>query len=322
MAVVSGHLPHDRRDASTTRQREVVPSGHCGRAVAGGMAPAKKGAYGSAESWRAIFLAAGVMAGAIPGAAGAVSGIIPHSYTKFGIGAEWFSWKSTDPVATETGPRITLSLSADNFQRYERGAVFGLGGTLYGGRMQMEGNPETDDAVTTASDYMGLRLEGLFGYGGNRTNIFAAVGADAWQRSVQEGITASGEIFPGFDEKHLIVYGKLGGTIREYDYYTDLGFPLPFEISAGFKFPLFVSAMQGEDEGRAEASLPVGGTNSVFVQLSKRFWIKYAISIYSEFYQIDDLSESFNDSVIGDAEAVKRLQKDISILGLQLSRRF
>ena len=258
-----------------------------------------------------------------PGISWAATGIIPHSYTKVGIGAEWFSWESTEPAATETGPRMTLSLSADNFQRYERGAVFGLGGTLYGGRMDMEGNPESEDAVMTISDYLGLRLEGLLGYGGNRTNIFAVLGADAWQRSVHDGLTVSNRTFAGFDEKHLIVYGKLGGTIREYDYYTDLGFPLPFEISAGFKFPLFVSAMQGEDGSRrAEASIPVGGTNSIFVQLSKRFWMKYAISLYSEFYQIDNLSESFNDSVTGDAETVKRLQKDISILGLQLSRRF
>ncbi len=275
------------------------------------------------NAWRHPW-AALVLALLAPGISHSASGIIPHSYTKFGIGAEWFSWESSEPVARETGPRLTLSLSADNFQRYERGAVFGLGGTLYGGRMEMEGDTESKNAVLTNSDYLGLRLEGLLGYGGNRTNVFAALGADAWQRSVHDGLTASNEPFAGFDEKHLIVYGKLGGTIREYDYYTDLGFPLPFEISAGYKFPLYVSAIQGEDgKGRrAEASLPVGGTSSVFVRISKRFWVKYAIALYSEFYQIDNLSESFNDSVTGDAETIKRLQKDISILGLQLSRRF
>lgn len=256
------------------------------------------------------------------GIAPAANGIIPHSYTKIGIGTEWFSWESNEPAASEAGPRMTLALSADNFQRYERGAVFGLEGKVYAGRVDFEGDLQPDETIETTSDYLGLRLEGLLGYGGNRTNIFAALGADAWQRSVHEGITSDNRPFASFDEKHLIVYGKLGGTIREYDYYTDLGFPLPFEITAGFKFPLFVSAMQGDDGDTAQASIPLGGTSTLFVQLSKRFWIKYAISIYSEFYQIDNLSESFNDSVTGDEETIKRLQKDISIFGLQLSRRF
>ncbi len=255
----------------------------------------------------------------------AANGIIPHSYTKFGIGAEWFSWKSEEPTTSEAGPRLTLALSADNFQRYEPGAVFGLEGRIYAGRMELEGvesATKTAEFVQTSSDYIGLRLEGTLGYGGNRTNIFAVLGADAWQRTVHEAKTADDRILPGFDEQHLIVYGKLGGTIREYDYYTDLGFPLPFEISAGFKFPLFVAATRDGGENKAEASIPAGRTNTIFVQLSKRFWMKYAISIYSEFYQIDSLSESFNDSVTGDEETIKRLQKDISIVGLQLSRRF
>ncbi|GEM_PF-2078982 len=255
----------------------------------------------------------------LPSVSLASSGIIPHSYTKIGIGTEWFSWESTEPDTSEAGPRLTLALSADNFQRYERGPVFGLEGRIYAGQVDMESGSQF---IETTSDYLGMRLEGLFGYGGNRTNIFAVLGADAWQRSVHGGMTADDEPFAGFEEKHLIVYGKLGGTIREYDYYTDLGFPLPFEITAGFKFPLFVSAMQDKDGGKAEASIPLGGTNTIFVQLSKRFWMKYAISIYSEFYQIDNLSESFNDSVAGDEESIKRLQKDISIFGLQLSRRF
>ncbi len=255
-----------------------------------------------------------------PGMAPAVSSIIPHSYTKIGIGTEWFSWESKEPAASEAGPRLTLTLSADNFQRYERGVVFGLEGKIYAGKADME---EYSRAVETTSDYYGMRLEGLFGYGGNRTNVFAVLGADAWQRSIHDRmISDDDKLFEGVEEKHLIVYGKLGGTIREYDYYTDLGFPLPFEISAGFKFPLFVSAMQDKGEGKAEASLPLGGSNTIFVRLSKRFWMKYAISIYSEFYQIDNLSESFNDSVTGDEESIKRLQKDISIFGLQLSRRF
>ncbi len=252
----------------------------------------------------------------------AANGFIPHSYTKIGIGTEWFSWESNEPKASEAGPRLTLALSADNFQRYERGAVFGLEGKFYAGRVDMESDSQPGGVIETTSDYLGMRLEGLLGYGGNRTNIFAVLGADAWQRSVHDSVTVDDKPFAGFEEKHLIVYGKLGGTVREYDYYTDLGFPLPFEISAGFKFPLFVSAMQDKDGGKAEASIPLGGTNTIFVQLSKRFWMKYAISIYSEFYQINNLSESFNDSVTGDEETIKRLQKDISIFGLQLSRRF
>ncbi len=255
----------------------------------------------------------------------AANTIIPHSYTKFGIGAEWFSWETEEPATSEAGPRLTLALSADNFQRYEPGAVFGLEGKIYAGRMELEGinnTTENPEPVQTNSDYIGLRLEGTLGYGGNRTNIFAVLGADAWQRTVHEVKTVDEHSLPGFDEQHLIVYGKLGGTIREYDYYTDLGFPLPFEISAGFKFPLFVAATRDGGENKAEATIPAGRTNTIFIQLSKRFWMKYAISIYSEFYQIDNLSESFNDSVTGDEETIKRLQKDISIVGLQLSRRF
>ncbi len=269
--------------------------------------------------WQKILLASIFL---FPSLCLAANGIIPHSYTKFGIGAEWFSWESDEPVASEAGPRLTLALSADNFQRYEPGAVFGLEGKIYAGRMEMEGGTESGGHVQTDSDYLGLRIEGLLGYGGNRTNIFAVLGADAWQRTVHEARTTDDRLFAGFDEQHLIVYGKLGGTIREYDYYTDLGFPLPFEISAGFKFPLFVAAAQDKGENKAEATIPAGRTNTIFVQLSKRFWMKYAISIYSEFYQIDSLSESFNDSVTGDEETIKRLQKDISIVGLQLSRRF
>jgi len=248
--------------------------------------------------------------------------IIPHSYTKVGIGTEWFSWESADPDTSEAGPRLTLALSTDNFQRYERGAVFGLEGKVYAGRVNMEGTSQSGEAVETTSDHLGMRLEGLLGYGGNRTNVFAVLGADAWQRSVHDSVTADDKPFAGFEEKHLIIYGKLGGTVREYDYYTDLGFPLPFEITAGFKFPLFVSATQDNNGGKAEASIPFGGANTIFVQLSKRFWINYAVSVYSEFYQINNLSESFNDSVTGDEETRKRLQKDISIFGLQLSRRF
>ncbi len=269
--------------------------------------------------WWNAFLAPFLL---LPSLCLAANGIIPHSYTKLGIGAEWFSWESNDPAASEAGPRLTLALSADNFQRYEPGAVFGLEGRIYGGRVQMKEGGDTEKSVETDSDYLGLRLEGLLGYGGNRTNVFAVLGADAWQRTVHEVITADDRLFPGFDEQHLIVYGKLGGTIREYDYYTDLGFPLPFEISAGFKFPLFVAASRDQGKNKAEATIPAGRTNTVFVQISKRFWMKYAISIYSEFYQIDDLSKSFNDSVTGDEETIKRLQKDISIVGLQLSRRF
>jgi len=252
----------------------------------------------------------------------AVNGIIPHSYTRIGIGTEWFSWESTEPDATESGPRQTLTLSADNFQRYERGAVFGLEGRIYTGKVDMESSTPSNEAVEATSDYLGMRLEGIFGYGGNRTNIFAAIGADAWQRSVHSSVTDNNKHIAGLEEKHLIVYGKLGGTIREYDYYTDFGFPLPFEISAGFKFPLFVSAMQEKEGVKTKASAPVGGTNTIFIQISKRFWIKYAVSIYSEFYQINNLSDSFNDSVTGNEENIKRLQKNISILGLQLSRRF
>ncbi len=255
------------------------------------------------------------------GAAPAASSIIPHSYTKIAIGTEWFSWESTEPATSEAGPRLTLTLSADNFHRYERGAVFGLEGRVYGGRVDFTEGSESDKTTETTSDYLGLRLEGLLGYGGNRTNIFVVLGADTWQRSIRDYLTADTRV-EGFKEKHLIVYGKLGGTVREYDYYTDLGFPLPFEISAGFKFPIFVSAMQDLDGSTAEASLPLGGANTIFIRLSKRFWMKYAVSIYSEFYQIDNLSESLNDSVTGDKESIKRLQKDISIIGLQLSRRF
>ncbi len=258
-----------------------------------------------------------------PSFALAAKGLIPHSYTKIGIGTEWFRWEGSEPAASEAGPRLTLALSADNFQRYEPGAVFGLEGKLYAGRVDMKGNTPSGKTFETYSDYLGLRLEGLLGYGGNRTNVFAVLGADAWQRNVHDSVGDDNNVpFSGFAEKHLIVYGKLGGTIREYDYYTDLGFPLPFEISAGFKFPLFVSTIQDNNGGRAEAAIPVGGTNTIFVQLSKRFWIKYAISIYSEFYQVDDLSRTFNEGVTGDEATIKRLQKDISIVGLQLSRRF
>jgi hypothetical protein len=159
-------------------------------------------------------------------------------------GMEQFHWREYGPAhvewVDEQGERIMVSVNYDNLRRLDSGNVFRVGGKLYLGAVDYDGETQISGIpVQSTSNYLGMSIEGTGGYRFARRlkglDLLAGAGLDFWWRSIEDSyVSGLGWVYGG-DEDYFVFYARAG-----LGFFHELG-PMSYRIEAGVKYPFFVT---------------------------------------------------------------------------------
>lgn len=136
-------------------------------------------------------------------------------------GSESFLWQEYETngakLLEESGLRHFVAFDADSW--IDRQWQSDFGGRVYSGTVDYDGQTNLHSAVTTDTDYDGIRFEAGFSYypvspssfagDGGRSGIRMALGVDTWRRSLHDTQLANGTPVSGYVEHYEVVYGRI-----------------------------------------------------------------------------------------------------------------
>jgi hypothetical protein len=172
----------------------------------------------------------------------------PQVSIQFGV--EDFRWREFgdggERLLQETGWRYSIGAAYDNFRREGPGLLYSVGGKLYLGVVDYDGQTQSGIPATADVDYFGVTIEALAGYRFGRRlglDLFGGIGFDDWLRSINNGRTNTGLPVYGYDEYYTILYGKAGlGFFQLLNSWR-------YMLQAGVKLPLITSEYVDLDGG-------------------------------------------------------------------------
>lgn len=151
------------------------------------------------------------------------------------FGAEYFSWREYDGdsrLLEETGLRHFVGLDAASVPAANW--AYGLRSRLYLGRVAYDGQTQTGDPHTTATDYLGWTAELDFTHrflsspaAPQSWGITFSFGYDSWLRALRD----KGSVY-GYEERYDVGYGRLGAVYSgAHGWSVQGGVKLPFYTS-------------------------------------------------------------------------------------------
>ncbi|HFD92153.1 MAG TPA: hypothetical protein ENJ22_02560 [Gammaproteobacteria bacterium] len=163
--------------------------------------------------------------------------------TSLYAGFENFRWQEFDDdgqrLLTEQGPRYVLGASLFNRDRQASGLVYDIDLRAYVGKVDYDGQDSQGIYTSTDSNYQGGRAELTGGYRWQSTyssvtalDLLLTLGADAWQRDIDDGVNANGFPISGLKEDYVVYFGKAGLGAQwqhtSFSSYLQLGMKKPF----------------------------------------------------------------------------------------------
>ena len=262
---------------------------------------------------------------------GAVSSVYATENATFSIagGVEKFNWREFDSLdrelLEESGVRYTFSGNYDNLRRINSGGVFSLGGRLYVGVVDYDGETQgTAIPVQSDTDYLGVQFDALGGYRFARhlhgLDLLGGAGVDFWRRSIDDTfVPGLGQVYGG-DEDYYAFFAKLG-----LGYFHEMGKARHY-VQTGVKYPFYVyeyAYLLSADD----ISLEPKGRPSLFAKYQIEFGSsthnRFGLTIYYDSYrfkQSDAVAETVNGRFTGRAFVQPESRQDT--LGIQLGYYF
>jgi hypothetical protein len=158
-------------------------------------------------------------------------------------GVEQFRWREIDTdkreLLEESGQRYSVAVNYDNLRRLNSGSVYSVGGKLYLGAVDYDGETQlTSIPVQSTTTYFGMQVDALGGYRFashlHGLDILAGGGLDFWWRSIDDTyVPGLGQVYGG-DEVYRALYAKVG-----LGYFHEMGKARHY-VQAGLKYPFYV----------------------------------------------------------------------------------
>ncbi len=204
----------------------------------------------------------------------------------YGTASHWL-WKEFGPnnerLLEESGWVPGIGFSCDT--KFESQIIFRQRTELFRGRIDYDGQTQSGVPVTTTTDYLGIDVRGELGVERNLTDPwliepFTGLGIRAWQRDINNGVTATGGAVQGYTERWRTVHVLLGmrTTIRQSAI-------MRFYGEAGAKIPLYnENYVYLSDIGAgSNVSLEPGKQVSYFAEIGVKYRRLRAGLFYEDF---------------------------------------
>lgn len=245
----------------------------------------------------------------------------PQASIQFGL--QDFRWREFGDdgarLLQEKGWRYSIGGAYDNFRREGPGLLYSVGGKLYLGVVDYDGQTQSGIPATADVNYFGLNLEALAGYRfGQRLglDIFGGIGLDDWLRSLNDARTNTGLPVSGYDEYYTIVYGKAGlGFFHLLNSWRYL-------LQAGVKLPLLTSEYVNLGDG---VTLQPGLKPAAFANVQFDFGAgrhnRFNVALYYDSFRF---SESDPELLVdgGTTYLVVQPRSDMDVYGLRFGYYF
>ncbi len=156
-------------------------------------------------------------------------------------GLQQYDWKEFSSAGgildKESGPMTTVGAGVNDFRRIGSGPLYQVGGRVYFGTVDYNGQTQSGIPLTTNSDYIGLKFEGLAGYRFVRwhhgIDLVGGGGWEYWSRSIQNALAVDGSPAYGYLEQYNVLYAKLGvGFSKDFGTWS-------YRVLAGGNYPLY-----------------------------------------------------------------------------------
>ena len=262
---------------------------------------------------------------------GAVSGARAAEHGTFSMagGVEKFNWREFDSrsreLLEESGVRYTFSGAYDNLRRINSGGVFSLGGRVYAGAVDYDGETQgTAIPVQSTTHYFGAQFDALGGYRFahhlHGLDLLGGAGLDFWLRSIDDTfVPGLGQVYGG-DEDYYAFFAKLGlGYFHEMGgarHYVQTGIKYPFFVYE-YAYPLSADDIRLKPKGRL----------SLFAKYQIEFGSatrnRFGLALYYDSYrfdQSDGVAETVNGALTG--RAFVQPESHQNTLGIQLGYYF
>ena len=267
-------------------------------------------------------------------------GVMPNAHstenTIFSIvgGAEKFNWSEYNSrgreLLEESGLRYTIGGNYDNLRRLNSGEIFSLGGKLYVGAVDYDGETQTADIqiagtpVQSTTKYFGVQFDALGGYRFARRlhglDLLGGAGIDFWLRSIDDSyVSGLGQVYGG-DENYYAFFAKLG-----LGYFHEMGKARHY-LQAGVKYPFFVYEY-AYPSSSDDITLKPKGKASLFakyqIELGSAMRNRFGLTVYYDSYRFDQ-SDAVAKTVNGVPTGLAFVQPEShqNTLGIQLGYYF
>ena len=220
-------------------------------------------------------------------------------------GVEQFRWREIDTdkrqLLEESGQRYNVAVNFDNLRRLNSGMVYSLGGKLYLGSVDYNGETQlTSIPVRSTTSYFGVQFDALGGYRFERhlhgLDLLAGVGVDYWRRSIKDSYVQGLGQVSGANEDYFAFNTRLG-----LGYFHEMGNARHY-LQVGLKYPFYVFEY-GYQTGADNVILNPKGRASLFARYQWEFGNaarnRWGVSLYYDSYRF-----SQSNTVIDTANGV------------------
>lgn len=242
-------------------------------------------------------------------------------------GVEQFVWREFAPdkreYLEESGQRYSVALAYDNLRRLNSGPVYSLGGKLYLGAVDYDGETQlTSIPVQSTTTYFGAQVDALGGYrfAGrlHGLDLLAGGGLDFWLRSIDDTYVQGLGYVSGADENYYVFNAKLA-----LGYFHEMGQARHY-LQAGVKYPFYVYeyAYQAGDD---DVTLNPKGRASLFAKYQWEFGSatrnRWGATLYYDSYRFSQ-SEAERVTINGVPYTVRQPESRQDVVGLQVGLYF
>ena len=244
-------------------------------------------------------------------------------------GVEKFNWREFSSngreLLNESGPRFSFGGSYDNLRRLNSGELFSVGGKLYAGAVDYDGETQiTAVPVQSTTNYFGVQFDAMGGYRYARRlhgfDLLGGVATDFWLRSIDDTyVPGLGQVYGG-DEEYFVFSAKLG-----LGYFHEMGKARHY-LQTGIKYPFFVYEY-AYPLSTDDITLKPKGRPSLFAKYQIEFGStmrnRFGLTIYYDSYRFDQ-----SDAVVETRGGVStgfvvwQPESHQDILGIQLGYYF
>lgn len=237
-------------------------------------------------------------------------------------GLESFGWDEFiqgAQVVKEEGVRVSVAVFLDNLARLNAGMLYAVRASGYAGNVDYDGYTWAGTSLTGDDYYTGADIEGLLGYrftnigGTYSVDALVSLGAEAWDRDMQDGHDSAGNPVNGYLEEYTIGYAKLGfGVGEQRDRWRGYG-------QIGVKYPFYTNekvdefGVELEPDGQPSPYLSV---QFDYMVGGRRTW---GATFYYETYRFSQSPAEYSPVL---ADYVLQPDSEMDVIGLHVSRYF
>ncbi len=215
-------------------------------------------------------------------------------------GVEQFVWRefATDQreLLEESGQRFSMAVAYDNLRRLNSGPVYSLGGKVYVGSVDYDGETQlTSIPVQSTTTYFGAQVDALGGYRFaarlHGLDLLAGGGLDFWLRSIDDTYVQGLGYVSGADEDYYVFNAKFA-----LGYFHEMGQARHY-LQAGVKYPFYVYEY-AYSPGSDDLVLHPRGRASLFAKYQWEFGSatrnRWGVTFYYDSYRFSQSNVKFD----------------------------